>query len=81
MENKTETGKVKYLWLIYLSLVISGVMLLGDSLEIRAITRVTARLGATILFSAIFLIVGKNHPTGIIATAILWLAFFLTVFM
>lgn len=70
----------KYLWLIYVSLIASAIMLLGDGLDIRVFARLTTRLGASVLLSALFLIVGKDRPSGFIATAIIWIAFIITIF-
>ncbi len=55
-------------------------MLLGDGLGIAFLAKLTTRLGATILLSALFLIVGDGRPTGFIATAIMAIAFVITIF-
>jgi uncharacterized membrane protein len=78
----TESNKSsdKGVWLIYLSLIAAAVLLLGDGLGIAFLARLTTRLGATILLSALFLIVGDGRPTGFIATAIMAIAFVITIF-
>jgi hypothetical protein len=78
-EPKTKISK-KYLWLIYISLIASAIMLLGDGLDVKIFARLTTRLGASVLLSALFLVVGRDKPAGIIATAIIWIAFIITVF-
>jgi len=78
-EPKTNLSK-KYLWLIYTSLILAAIMLLGDGLEVKIFTKLTTRLGATVLLSAFFLIVGKSRPSGIIATAVICIAFIITIF-
>ena len=70
----------KLIWLIYVSLVLSGLILIGNALEIRFFTKLTARLGIAVIFSAFALLVGKDRPSGIIATAIIWIAVLITFF-
>ena len=68
------------LWLIYLSLVLAGVLLLGDALRIHFLIKLTARLGVALIFSAIALIAAKDKPPGIISIAIIWIAVLITIF-
>ncbi len=68
-----------YYWLIYISLILAAIMLLADGLGIRYLERLTVRLGGTVLLSAFFLVIGKSRPSGIIATAIIWAAFIITI--
>lgn len=70
----------KYVWLIYISLIASALMLLGDGMDIQVLSRMTTRLGGTVLFGAFFLIVGRNRPSGIIAACIIVVAFVITLF-
>ena len=70
----------KLLWLIYISLVLAGLLLIGNALEVRFFTKLTARLGIVVIFSAFALLVGKDRPAGIIATAIIWIAVLITFF-
>jgi hypothetical protein len=78
-EPKSSTAP-KNIWLIYIALIAAAIMLLGDGLDIRILARLTTRLGGSVLLSALFLIIGKNRPSGIIATAIIWIAFIITLF-
>ncbi len=55
-------------------------MLLADALGVRALNRLTVRLGAALLFSAIALMAGKDKPAGIVAIAIVWIAVLITLF-
>nr|MBN2277985.1 hypothetical protein [candidate division Zixibacteria bacterium] len=73
-------GQGKLLWLIYTSLLLSGIILLADALNINFLARLSMRLGLGLVFSAMALIIGKNKPSGIIATAIIWVAILITVF-
>ncbi|PKK83559.1 MAG: hypothetical protein CVT49_07965 [candidate division Zixibacteria bacterium HGW-Zixibacteria-1] len=68
------------LWLIYLSLALAGLILLGDALRIQILSKLTARLGIALIFSAIALIIAKDRPPGIIAIAITWMAVLITIF-
>jgi len=79
-EPSTISPKSKMLWMVYLALIVAAVLLLGDALNITALAKLTARLGGTLLLTIIFLLVGKNRPAGIIATAIIWIAFLITIF-
>lgn len=79
MSNKV-TKEGRRLWLIYLAFIISGAILLGDALDVRFIAKLTARLGVGLVFSAMALIIGKDRPSGIIATAIVWGAIIISFF-
>jgi len=70
----------KMLWLIYASLILAGILLIGDGFGIQFLTRLSMRLGIGLVFSAIALIIGKDRPAGIIATAIIWVAILITFF-
>ena len=74
------SGKSNLLWLVYIALVLSGVLLLGSALHIHFLTRLTMRLGIGLIFSAIALLVGKDRPAGIVATAIIWIAIIIAIF-
>ena len=79
--NKGNKSKpTKLIWLIYIALLISGIVLIGDALNVSAISKLTTRLGVGLLFSALALIFGKNRPHGIIAVGIVWVAIIITFF-
>lgn len=80
MTNNTELSDGGKYWPIYVSLLAAGIILLGDALDFWFFAKLTARLGITLLLSALFLIIGKGRPIGIIATAIVWLGFLITIF-
>jgi hypothetical protein len=66
-------------WLLYLALILAGILLIADALHINYLTRLTIRLGAGFIFSAIALIAGKDKPIPIISIAIVWLAVVITI--
>lgn len=68
------------IYLIVISLIISGILLLADAVHFYTISKLTVRLGVGLIFSAIALLVGRNRPAGIIATAIIWIAIIITFF-
>lgn len=61
-------------WLIYLSLLLSGIILVSVSFDIRFLNRWTAKFGIALIFSALALFVGNGRKSGFIATAIIWVA-------
>ncbi len=61
-------------WLIYISLLISGIILLADAVGIEALDRWTARLGIALTYSAIALLVANGRKAGFVAVAILWIS-------
>jgi hypothetical protein len=75
-----QVKKNRVIWLIYVALIISGVILIGDALKMEAISKLTIRLGVGLIFSALALITGKDRPAGIISIAILWIAILISFF-
>ena len=59
-------------WLLYISIVLSGLLFLGEAAGITALQRVPAKLAIALLFTAFALLVGKGRPTGYIAVGIIW---------
>jgi len=72
--------KDKMLWLIYLALILSGALLIADALGVDVLSKITTRLGAGLIFTALALLVGKDRPAGIIGIAIVWVAIIITFF-
>lgn len=70
-ERQENESRSRLLWLIYVALILSGLILIADAFNIGFAARLTARLGVGLLFSAFALIIGKNRPAGIVATAII----------
>ncbi len=59
-------------WLLYLSLIISGLLLLADAFDATYFNRWTARIGIALLFTAFAYIVGAQKKKSHIAVGILW---------
>jgi hypothetical protein len=71
----------KMYWLIYLSLIISGIILLGNALGPGLLTKWTAKLGIGLLYSAFALIIGNGRKSGFIAVSILWISIIITILL
>jgi hypothetical protein len=79
--NKTAaTRSTKFVWLIYTALLIAGIILIGDALNISAVSKLTTRLGVGLVYTALALILGRDRPHGIIGVAIVWVAIIITFF-
>jgi hypothetical protein len=68
-------------WLIYTALLLAGAILLADAYDFTQLARWTARLGVSLVFSAIALIIGNGRSAGFVAAAIIWLAVIATIFV
>ena len=75
-----KTKKQPY-WLIYVSIFLAGLILLADAFHVTALQKVSARLGVTLVISALNLIVGRNTAAGYIATTVIVLALIITFFV
>lgn len=64
--------KSKAIWLVYLALILAALILLTDAFGYEPMTRITARLGIGLLFTAIFFVTTNGRPAGWWASAILW---------
>lgn len=69
------------LWLVYVSLVIAGIMFLGDAYGLAQMDRWTARIGIALVWSAATLLIGNGRPVGYVATTITWVAVVLIWFV
>jgi len=78
--SSSKPARSSRMWLIYLSLILSGILLIADALNIGFLEQLTIRLGIGLLFSAVALVGGKNGNMGIIATALIWVAIIITFF-
>jgi hypothetical protein len=67
-------------WLIYVSIFLAGLMLLADAFHATALQKISARLGVTLIISALNLIIGRGKPAGYIATVIIVTALIITFF-
>lgn len=65
-------------WLIYISLLLAGLILLADAAQVTQLQKWSARLGIAFVYSAISLIVANGRKSGLIAAIIIWVAAILT---
>lgn len=80
-DKKVTTTKPQPYWLIYVSIFLAGLMLLADAFHYTALQKISARLGITLIISALNLIIGRGQPAGYIASAILVIALIITLFV
>ena len=81
MNNGQSAPKKQPFWLIYLALLLSGVLLLGDAYNLFGLNRWSARLGIGLLYVVLALIVGKDRPAGIFGIAIVIVSLVITIFV
>jgi len=77
-ESGNKSGSL--LWLVCFAFVVAGALLIADAFHFYLFSKLTVRLGAALLFSAIALMAGKDKPAGIISIAIVLLAVVITLF-
>jgi len=74
-DTKSQAKKKKQpVWLVYLSLLIAGAILLADAFDIAHLNLWTGKLGIGLVWTALALFAGGGRPAGIAAVAIVWLA-------
>ena len=71
MSNGSAQSKPQPFWLIYMSLGLSGFLLLADAYSLFGLQRWGARMGVGLLFIVFALLVGNGRPAGIFAAAIM----------
>jgi hypothetical protein len=74
-------AKNKYFWLMYVAALLAGVLLIADAMNYRPLTRIPAKLGIALLFSAFAFMVGSTRAPVIIGAIIVWAAVILTFFV
>jgi len=74
-------AKSQYYWLIYLAALVAGLLLIAHAINYRPITKIPARLGIALLYSAFAFMVGGSKAPAIIGTIIVWLAVLLMFFV
>jgi len=79
--NGTPQPKPQPYWLIYCSLVISGIFLLGSEYHLFALDRWGARTGIGLIFIVFALIVGNGRSAGIFAAAIMIICLAIKMFI
>jgi len=68
-------------WLMYMSLLVGGLMLVADAYTWPHLEKWTARLGIAMIYSATALWIGKGNSSSLIGCAILWAAVLVTIFV
>ena len=81
MTTENNVPKKSLNWLIYLSLIISGLLLLADAFNATYFNRWTARIGIGLLFTALAFIVGAGQKKSQIAVGILYGSIIATYFL
>jgi len=85
MKNETTDSKLKPVkkmyWLIYISLFLSGILLIGNAFGSVHLSKWTAKLGIGLLYSAFALFLGNGRKSGYVGVAILWISIILTIFI
>lgn len=71
--GKPKKKKQPY-WLIYISLVVSGLLLIADAYNVTSLSKWTAQLGVTLLVSVGSLLIGNGRTAGYVAAAAIWIA-------
>lgn len=72
-EAKPPSKKQPY-WLVYLSLLLAGLLLLAEAYNLAHLHRWTVKLGIALVYSALSLFIGNGRAAGFIAAAVIWLA-------
>jgi len=71
---QTTTIKKSSFWMIYTSLLIAAIILLGDGLAITHLNKWTAKVGLALLLTVFYLLICKNQTKAVIASVIIWAA-------
>jgi hypothetical protein len=61
-------------WVVYVALLVAGIILLAEAYEVAQLQKWTARLGISLIYSAIALLVANGKFPGILAAVIVWVA-------
>lgn len=65
-------------WLLYLTLLAAGVILLADAYQLAHLHRWTAKLGIGLIYSAFVLFVGRGRPLSVVSAVIMGLTIIAT---
>ena len=78
-EQKIPKPKVRQpYWLIYLSLLLAGALLVAQAYDIAELQKWTARIGIALIFSMMALLVGNGRWAGFFAASVIWIAVLVT---
>lgn len=68
-------------WVTYVALLVAGIILLGQAYEVAQLQKWSARVGISLVYSAIALLVANGKTPGILAAVIVWGAALMTFVM
>jgi hypothetical protein len=80
-KDSNAAGKKPYYWLIYIAALLAGLLLMADAASFRPLTKISARLGIALLYTAFAFIAGGARASAIIGSILVWLAVLLTFFL
>lgn len=72
--DKAAASPQEQWWMLYLTLLIAGLLLLSDAFHVAHLARWTAKFGIALVYSAFVLYVGKGRPLAVTSAAIICLA-------
>ncbi len=73
--SEPRLGKTKQpMWLVYISLFVSGVILLSDTYHLLHLDRWTVKVGIAMIYAAFSLVVGGGRSAGYVAAVVIWVA-------
>jgi hypothetical protein len=73
--------KKQHHWLIYVAALLAGFLLVADAANFGPATKITARLGIGLLYTAFAFIVGGARSSAYISATLLWVAIALAIFL
>jgi len=65
-------------WMLYLTLLVAGLLMLADAYHIAQMHRWTAKFGVALVYAAFILFVGKGRPLSYVSAGIVCVAVILT---
>ena len=78
----SKPGKInQHHWLIYIAAVLASLLLIADAANFGVATKITARLGIGMLYTAFAFIVAGSRPSTYIGTILLWVAIALAILL
>ncbi len=77
-ETPNAAVPVRPWWMLYLTLLVAGLLLLADASHVAMLHRWTAKFGVALIYAAFILFVGKGRPLSYISAGIVCVAVILT---
>lgn len=66
------------LWVVYLGLLLAGLMMLAEAANYRPGMKLSARLAAALIYTAVSLFITNGKPIGYVGVGIVWVAVLVT---